>query len=92
MHLQVDNEGVVDLCQDVLLQFDVVDLLQVDYLSLFERLQSDRFPVEQRQVYLPKCARSNDPDQVEVGDLAVGVLYVSPRELSATVASPTRHH
>ena len=89
-NLQVDDEGMVDLCQNIFLKFDVVHLLQVDYLSLFKRLECDWFPIKQRQVYFTKCSGADDPDQVEVGDLSVGILYISASELGAAVA--TRHH
>ena len=44
-HLQVNNEGVVDLSEQTLLQLDVVNLLQVDDLCLLQRFQRHWFVV-----------------------------------------------
>lgn len=71
---------MVNLGEQALLKLDVVDLLQVDDLGLFECFKRDWLAVEQGQVDLAKRARANHTNQCKVSDLTVRVLYVPPRQ------------
>ena len=66
---------MVDLCEQTLLQLDVIYLLQIDNLCLLECLEGDWLAIEQRQVHLAKRASPNDSQQVIISNLALVVLY-----------------
>lgn len=67
-NLQINNKGVINLCEQTLFQVYVIDLSQRNNLSLFEGFQSYGLPIEQSQVDLSKSARTNDAHQLVVRD------------------------
>ena len=76
-HLQIDDERMIDLGQQALLQLDMIYLLQVNNLCLFQGFKRYWLAVEQGQINFTKCASSNHANKVEVGDLSIWVFYAS---------------
>ena len=60
VYLQIDDEGVVDLSKKTFFMFDMINLLQIDDLSLFKRFQGNWLVIQQCQVYFAEGACSDD--------------------------------
>jgi hypothetical protein len=78
--LQVDDVGVIDSLQDTLLTLYVLDLLQTNYLTLFETLQGERVGLSWvismlHQSYTAKGSCTKGRNEVKIVEVEISLLF-----------------
>ena len=63
-------------------KLNVINLLQVDDLCLFQRLQCNWLTLEEGKVNFTERASANDTQQVIVSDLSLAVLHTATIDIA----------